>query len=86
MEKEFCASIVFTKNPYYHIAASGNPPVHNIKGEGVEDPVRWTLDQLKTRFPSMVKQAGDEEIAASIDQQAIANQLIRLEPEMLAKF
>jgi hypothetical protein len=34
----------------------------------------------------MVKQAGYEEIAARIDQQAIANQLIRLEPEIVAKY
>ena len=52
-----------------------------MKDEGVEDPVRWTLDQLKTRYAVMVKQAGYEEIAAKIDQQAVADQLIRLEPE-----
>jgi hypothetical protein len=76
----------FYKNPHYHVGASGENSVHNMKDEGVEDPVRWTLDQLKTRFPSMVKQAGYEQIAARIDQQAIANQLIRLEPEILAKY
>jgi hypothetical protein len=48
--------------------------------------VRWTLEQLKTRFPSMVKQAGYEEIAERIDQQTIADQLTRLEPEILAKY
>jgi hypothetical protein len=53
-----------------------------MKDEGVEAPVRWTLDQLKTRFPAMVKQAGYEEIAEEIDQQAIADQLSRLEPEI----
>jgi hypothetical protein len=52
----------------------------------VEDSVRWTLEQLKTRFPSMVKQAGYEEIAKKIDQQAIADQLTRLEPEIIAKY
>jgi hypothetical protein len=76
----------FYKNPHYHVGASGEHSVHNMKDEGVEDPVGWTLDQLKTRFPAMVKQAGYEEIAASIDQQAIADQLIRLEPEIRAKY
>jgi L-rhamnose isomerase len=52
----------------------------------VEDPVRWTLEQLKTRFPAMIKQAGYEQIAEKIDQQAIADQLTRLEPEILAKY
>jgi hypothetical protein len=76
----------FYKNPHYHVGASGEHAVHSMKDEGVEDPVRWTLDQLKTRFPSMVKQAGYEQIAERIDQQAIANQLIRLESEIRAKY
>ena len=76
----------FYKNPHYHVGASRENSVHNMKDEGVEDPVRWTLDQLKTRFPAMVKQAGYEEIAGRIDQQAIADQLTRLEPEIIAKY
>ena len=57
-----------------------------MKDEGVEDPVHWTLEQLKTRFSSMVKQAGYEEIADRIDQQAITDQLTRLEQEIIAKY
>ena len=59
---------------------------HKMKGKGVEDPVRWTLEQLKTRFPAMVKQAGYEKIAGRIDQQAITDQLTRLEREIIAKY
>jgi hypothetical protein len=77
----------FYKNPHYHVGASGGEnAAHNMKNEGVEDPVRWTLEQLKTRFPAMVKQAGYEEIAEKIDQQAIADQLTRLEPVILARY
>ena len=76
----------FYKNPHYHVGASGEDASHKMKDEGVEDPVRWTLEQLKTRFPAMVKQASYEEIAEKIDQQAIADQLTRLEPEILAKY
>ena len=76
----------FYKNPHYHVGASGERSVHNMKDEGVEDPVRWTLEQLKTRFPAMVKQAGYEEIAERIDQQAIADQLTQLEQEIIAKY
>lgn len=77
----------FYKNPHYHVGASGGESAaYKMKDEGKEDPVRWTLDQLKTRLPAMVKQAGYEEIAEEIDQQAIANQLTRLEPEILAKY
>jgi hypothetical protein len=77
----------FYKNPHYHIGASGGESAaYKMKDEGIEDSVRWTLEQLKTRFPSMVKQAGYEEIAERIDQQAIADQLTRLESEILAKY
>jgi hypothetical protein len=77
----------FYKNPHYHVGASGGEnAAHKMKDEGVEDPVRWTLDQLKTRFPAMVKQAGYGEIAERIDQRLIADQLTRLESEILAKY
>jgi hypothetical protein len=76
----------FYKNPHYHIGASDDRSSHKMKDEGVDDPVRWTLDQLKTRLSLMVKQAGYEEIAGKIDQQTIADQLTRLEPEILAKY
>ena len=76
----------FYKNPHYHIGASGERSVHNMKDEGVEDPVRWTLEQLKTRLPAMVTEAGYEEIANRIDQQAIADNLRQFEPEIRAKF
>jgi hypothetical protein len=77
----------FYKNPHYHVGASGGENAsRKMKDEGIDDPVRWTLDQLKTRFPSMVKQAGYEAIAGKIDQQAIADQLTRLEPDILAKY
>ena len=76
----------FYKDPHYHVGASGEDASHKMKDEGVEDPVRWTLEQLKTRFRAMVKQAGYEEIAEKLDQQAIADHLTRLEPEILAKY
>ena len=76
----------FYKNPHYHVGISDDRSTHKMRDEGVEDPVRWTLDQLKTRFPSMVRQAGYEEIADRIDQRAITDQLTRLEPEILAKY
>ena len=77
----------FYKNPHYHVGASGGEgAAHKMKDEGVEDPVRWTLDQLKTRFPAMVKQAGYEQIAERIDQRAITDQFTRLEQEIIAKY
>ena len=77
----------FYKNPHYHIGPSGGEgAAYKMKDEGITDPVGWTLEQLKTRFPSMVKQAGYEEIAEKIDQQVVAENLTRLEAEILAKY
>jgi hypothetical protein len=77
----------FYKNPHYHVGASGGESAaFKMKEEGIEDPVRWTLEQLKNRFPAMVKQAGYEDIAETIDQQTIADQLTRLEREIIAKY
>ena len=77
----------FYKNPHYHVGASGGESAaYKMKDEGIEDPVFWTLEQLKTRFPAMVKQAGYEEIAEKIDQSAIADQLTRLERQIIAKY
>ena len=77
----------FYKNPHYHIGPSGGEgAAYKMKDEGIEDSVRWTLTQLKTRFPAMVKQAGYEEIANRIDQQVVADHLTRLEAEILAKY
>ena len=77
----------FYKNPHYHLGASGGEQAaYKMKDQGVEDSVRWTLAQLKSRLPALVKQAGYEEIAGKIDQQAIADRLNQLEPEILAKY
>ena len=76
----------FYKNPHYHIGGSDDHNVHKMKDEGIDDSVRWTLEQLKSRLSSLVKQAGYEEIAERIDQKAITDQLTRLEPEIVAKY
>jgi hypothetical protein len=77
----------FYKNPHYHIGPSGGEgAAYKMKDEGIENSVQWTLTQLKTRLPAMVKQAGYVEIADGIDQQAITDQLTRLEREIIAKY
>jgi len=75
----------FSKTPHYHIGPSGKDSVHDMITEGITDPVRWTLDQLKSRLSSLVTQAGYEEIAKRIDQKAIADRLSQVEPDILAK-
>jgi hypothetical protein len=76
----------FKKTPHYHIGPSGkNNPARDMKEEGIENPVRWTLEQLKTRLPSLVTEAGYEDIAKAIDQKAFTQSLSMVEPDILAK-
>ncbi|HKA34531.1 MAG TPA: hypothetical protein VKH64_15040 [Candidatus Binatia bacterium] len=76
----------FYKEPHYHIGTSGEYKNRKMKDDGIDDPVRWALEQLKTRFPALVKQAGYGDIAATIDQKAIADRLTRMEAEIRAKY
>ena len=75
----------FSKTPHYHVGSAPKSPVHDMNAEGITDPVRWTLEQLKTRLPSMVAEAGYAEIAKTIDQPAIAQSLARVEKDIFAK-
>ena len=75
----------FSKTPHYHVGPSGKDSVHDMNAEGIADPVRWTLDQLKSRLPSLVTQAGYDEIAKCIDQAAIAARLSLVEKDIFAK-
>ena len=75
----------FSKTPHYHVGSSPKSPVHDMNAEGIADPVRWTLEQLKTRLPSMVTDAGYADIAKTIDQPAIAQSLVRVEKDIFAK-
>jgi len=75
----------FSKTPHYHIGPSGRDAVHDMNPQGIADPVRWTLDQLKTRLPALVQAAGYNEIAKRIDQNAIAGRLSQVENDILAK-
>lgn len=75
----------FRKTPHYHVGSSPKSPVHDMKAEGITDPVRWTLEQLKTRLRPMVTEAGYADIAKTIDQPAIAQSLSRVERDIFAK-
>jgi hypothetical protein len=57
-EKTILRFDCFYKNPHYHIGPSGKRPIHNMKDEGIEDPVGWTLEQLKTRFLQWLRKPG----------------------------
>ena len=75
----------FSKTPHYHVGSAAQSPVHDMNAEGITDPVRWTLDQLKTRLPSLMIEAGYADIARTIDQPAVAQSLSQVEEAIIAK-
>jgi len=75
----------FSTTPHYHVGSATKSSVHDMNAEGIRDPVRWTLEQLKTRLPSMLAEAGYSHIAKTIDQDSIALSLGQVENEILAK-
>ena len=75
----------FSKKPHYHVGSLTKSPVHDMNAEGITDPVGWTLNQLKTRLSAMVTEAGYDDIAKTIDQQAIAERLSQVEKDIFAK-
>jgi len=75
----------FSKTPHYHVGSLAKSPVHDMNAEGIMDPVGWTLEQLKTRLPAMVAEAGCGDLAETIDQQAIAQTLSQVEKDIFAK-
>lgn len=76
----------FYNDPHYHIGTSGPRTNCKMKKEGIDDPVSWSLEQLKTRLPALVQEAGYEAIAKTIDQQIVAEQLTRLDAEIRARY
>lgn len=76
----------FYQDPHYHIGTKGDRTNCKMKAEGIDDPVSWSLEQLKTRLAALVKQAGYEDIAKTIDQQIVAAQLTRLDAEIRARY
>jgi hypothetical protein len=72
----------FSSRPHYHV---GPTTVHRMSDEGIERSVRWTLEQLKTRLPALVAEAGYETLALTVDQTAIAGSLGRVEKDIHAK-
>lgn len=72
----------FSHRPHYHV---GPTTVHRMSDEGIERSVRWALEQLKTRLPALVAEAGYETLARTVDQTAVAGGLGRVEKDIRAK-
>ncbi len=68
----------FAHDPRYVYAPEGKNEVHHAKDEEIGDMLEWTLHRLQRDLPDMLRRAGFGELAAQVDQQAVARQLATL--------
>lgn len=53
-----------------------------MKKEGISDPLAWTLTQLRTQLPALIRKAGYEEMAKTADPKAVADALAGIESRL----
>ena len=63
----------FDQSPHYHYG----PENHNIRLDmdktTVGNPLGWTINNLRTKLPTMVRRAGYDDLAAAIEARPISN-------------
>ena len=57
----------FDQNPHYHYAPEGDNERIALDQTANGNPIGWTLAQLRTRLPAMVRRAGYDTIADKLD-------------------
>jgi hypothetical protein len=70
----------FDEDPHYHYVSwkdKSNEMLH-IDPVAEGDPLRWTLERLRTRLPQMLARAGASEIAARVDPARVDEALPRV--------
>jgi len=74
--------VCFRKDPHYHYDPSGVDEKRDLDKETVPDPIGWTIDQLGRNLQVMIRTVGYEDIAESVDQDAVASVLPDIESIM----
>lgn len=70
----------FENTQHYHYGPGEDAEIRAIEAEGgINGAVDWTLAQLATRLAFMVREIGREDVAAALDEAALAEGLSRLE-------
>ena len=80
-ETELLRFDCFDQDPHYHYGLEKkNEKFHLDKTTG-GNPIGWTLNQLRTRLPEMIKRAGYEDVANRLDSKLVATKLDELESQ-----
>jgi hypothetical protein len=78
-EKELLRFDCFDQRPHYHYDPEDKNLHYDMDKTTAGNPVGWTLQQLRTRLPEMLKKAGFEEIANNLDCPRVLSTLDQVE-------
>jgi hypothetical protein len=78
-EKELLRFDCFDQRPHYHYDPEDKNLRYDMDKTTAGNPVGWTLQQLRTRLPEMLKKAGFEEIANNLDCPTVLSKLDQVE-------
>ena len=65
----------FDQDPHYHYGPQKMNERLHLDKTTAGNPVGWTLEQLRTRLPDMIRRAGYEDVAGKIDNYQTAVQV-----------
>jgi len=78
-EKELLRFDCFDQNPHYHYDPEHRNERYNLDKTTAGNALGWTLKQLRTQLPAMLKRAGYEDIANRLDCNLVASKLDQVE-------
>lgn len=70
----------FHNDPHYHYAPTGKNEMHHLDKDA--DNIAWSIEQVKTRIDEMIRTAGFDALANSIDVATIQAKASDLEHAM----
>ena len=62
----------FRKMPHFHYAPMRNREQHELDRAKVDDPLDWSLGQIRGHLPEMLETAGFTDLAGKVDQEALS--------------
>ncbi len=66
-ETEILRFDCFDQLPHYHYGPANNNIRLNMDKTTVGNPFGWTVDNLRTKLPTMIKRSGYDELAAAVE-------------------
>ncbi len=71
-ETEILRFDCFDQLPHYHYGPANHNIRLNMDKTTVGNPFGWTMDNLRSKLPSLIQRAGYEELAAAVEAEPVA--------------